>query len=311
MSDLSNPIFTDETKAREWLEARIWRNGRFCPRCGSVEQSTPMRGKTTRPGLYQCNACREPFTVTVGTLYERSHLPLHKWLAATHLLMSSKKGISASQVSRLLGISYKSTWFMMHRVRESLRQINPGQLGGAGKFVEADETYVGGKETNKHERKRHPWKNQSPKEAAFALVERGGKVRSFHVGKVSGKTIGPILKEQLDKQSLVMTDESPIYNRTHKHFAAHETVNHSIKEYVRDGHFHTNSVENYFSILKRGVIGTYHHISPQHLKRYLVEFDYRYNERKALGVDDATRMSKSIGGIVGKRLTYRRINGQA
>ena len=305
MSDLSNPVFHDDDKARLWLEARLWPNGPICPHCGVVAEATQMQGKSHRPGLYQCNACREPFTVTVGTLYERSKVPLHKWLAATHLMMASKKGISALQVGRLLGLSKKTAWFLCHRIRESLRETNPDILGGSGKIVEADETYIGGKEKNKHIRKRNKRNiGGTGKEAAFALVERGGKARSFHVPAVNGETLRPILKSQLSENSSLMTDEGGQYYHVGKEFARHETVNHSADEYVR-GNAHTNSVESYFATLKRGVIGTYHHVSQQHLKRYLAEFDYRYNEREALGVSDAERMSKSVTGIVGKRLMYR------
>ena len=302
MSDISNPIFHDETKAREWLEARIWPNGPVCPHCGVVNQATLMRGKTTRPGLYQCNVCREPFTVTVGTLYERSHIPLHKWLMATHLIMASKKGISSLQLHRMLGITKKSAWFLAHRIRESLREtVMPGDdpLGGQGETVEVDETYVGGKAANR--------KNCiTPKEAVVTLVERGGRVRSRHVPHVDAATLKPILKEQIDKATWIITDDSPVYPPITKDFAGHSSVNHSQQEYVRAFFHHTNTVENFFSIFKRGIIGTFHHVSAEHLKRYLVEFDYRYSNREGLGVDDATRMARSIPGIVGKRLTYRR-----
>ncbi len=305
MSDLSKPIFHNETKAREWLEARLWPDGPICPKCGTVGEATLMQGESHRPGLYQCNACREPFTVTVGTLYERSKVPLHKWLAATHLMMASKKGMSALQIGRLLGLSPKTSWFLCHRIRESLRETHPEMLGGEGKIIEADETWIGGKEANKHVGKRNK-KNigGKGKEAAFALVERGGKVRSFHVPEVTGKTLGPILSAQLHSKSALMTDEGGQYYHAGKKFARHETINHSADEYVR-GDAHTNTIEGYFSIMKRGIVGVYHHVSQQHLKRYLAEFDYRYNERAALGVDDAERMAKSIPGIVGKRLYYK------
>jgi transposase-like protein len=302
MSDFTNPIFHDETKAREWLEARLWPNGPICPHCGVIGQATLMKGKSTRPGVYQCNACRAPFTVNVGTLYERSKVPLSKWLAATHLMMASKKGMSALEIGRLLGLSKKTAWFLCHRIRESLRETKPelvGPLGGSNKVVEADETYIGGKAKN---RKNHV----PPKEAAFALVERDGRVRSFHVPAVSAKTLRPILRAQVDKGTFLMTDDSPVYPTLGKDFKGHGTVNHSIEEYVRGGFWHTNTVENYFSILKRGIVGTYHHVSQEHLKRYLAEFDFRYNEREGLGVTDAQRMAKAIPGIVGKRLTYRR-----
>jgi len=308
MSDLSNPIFYDETKAREWLEGRIWANGRFCPHCGAVNQSTLLQGKSHRPGLYQCNACREPFTVTVGTLYERSHIPLSKWLAATHLMMASKKGMSAMQVHRMLGISYKSAWFMCHRIRESLRETKlDTPLGGHNKVVEADETYIGGKEANKHKSKRRPGRQGGVGKApVLALVERDGAVRSQHVANVNAKTLRPILKQHIDKKSYVMTDESPVYPPITGEFGGHGTVNHSAEEYVRAVFWHTNTVENYFSILKRGIVGIYHHVSAEHLPRYLAEFDFRYNQRITLGVNDDQRMAKAAKGIVGKRLTYRR-----
>jgi hypothetical protein len=273
-----------------------------------------MRGKSHRPGLYQCNACREPFTVTVGTLYERSKVPLNKWLAATHLMMASKKGMSALQIGRLLGLSKKTAWFLCHRIRESLRPHKDApKIGGGGKVVEADETYVGGKERDKHRSKRDR-KNIGPvgKEAVFALVERGGRVRSHHIPHVSAKTLRPILDEQLvdAKKTKLMTDGEGQYRLVADMVESHETVNHGIGEYVR-GTVHTNTIEGYFSILKRGITGTYHHVSGQHLKRYLAEFDFRYNERAKLGVTDSERFNKAIPGIVGRRLTYRRTDIRA
>jgi hypothetical protein len=256
-----------------------------------------LQGKTTRPGLFQCNACREPFTVTVGTLYERSKVPLHKWLHATHLLMASKKGMAALQIGRMLGLSKKTAWFVMHRIRESLRDTPKGPLGGRGKAVEADEGYVGGKAKNRAYRK------PAPKKAIFSLVERDGEVRTFPVRDVSAKTLGPILEDNISRASTLMTDTALVYETPGKEFKEHGTVNHSINEYVRADYFHTNNAENYFSILKRGVNGIYHHVSEQHLHRYCAEFDFRYNARK---ITDAERMHKSVGGIVGKRLTYAR-----
>jgi transposase-like protein len=305
MSDLSKPIFHDETKAREWLEARLWPDGPICPKCGVIDQATLMQGKSHRPGLYQCNACREPFTVTVGTLYERSKVPLHKWLAATHLMMASKKGISALQVGRMLGLSKKTAWFLCHRVRESLREANPGTLGGKGGTVEADTSFVGGKEKNKHANKRKSDNiGGMGKEPVFALVERGGRVRSQHVPAVDADTLRPILQAQLDGASVVYTDGDGAMRLIGSELDRHDWINHSIGEYVR-GNVHTNTIEGYFSIMKRGITGVYHHVSQQHLKRYLAEFDFRYNEREKLGVSDAARMAKSVQGIVGKRLTYR------
>jgi transposase-like protein len=306
MNDLFKAIFRDETKAREWLEAELWPNGPICPHCGVVNEATLMQGKSHRPGLYNCNACREPFTVTVGTLYERSKIPLHKWLAATHLLMASKKGMSALQVGRMLGISKKTAWFLCHRIRESLRQADPEMLGGDGKAVEVDESFVGGVEENKHRSKRkHQGTGGTGKEAVIALVERGGRVHSHHVPEVNAKTLGPILEAQLDGASYVYTDDAGVMKKAVRQFDLHDSVNHSAGEYVR-GNVHTNTIEGYFSIMKRGINGVYHHVSQQHLKRYLAEFDFRYNERSALGVEDAERMTKSVKGIVGKRLTYQR-----
>jgi len=305
MNDLSKPIFHDATKAREWLERELWPDGPICPQCGVIDQATLMQGKSHRRGLYQCNACREPFTVTVGTLYERSKVPLNKWLAATHLMMASKKGMSALQIGRLLGLSKKTAWFMCHRIRESLRETKPDMLGGEGKTVEMDETFVGGLEKNKHRSKRkHQGTGGSGKEAVYALVERHGRVRSHHIPAVNAYNLRPIIEAQIDGATVVYTDEGATSKGLGRLFDKHESVNHTIGEYVR-GNVHTNTIEGYFSIMKRGINGVYHHVSQQHLKRYLAEFDFRYNERSALGVEDAARMTKAISGIVGKRLTYR------
>jgi transposase-like protein len=305
-NEMQNPVFQDEAKARKWLESHLWADGRPCGYCGTVDNSTPI---ATREGFYQCNesSCRKQFTVQVGTLFERSHIPLNKWLLVAFLMSCSKKGISSHQLHRMIGVSYKSTWFMTHRLREAMRDGRfVGPLGGAGKIVEADETWIGGKEKNKHKSKRNK-KNigGAGKEPAFALVERGGKVRSFHVPEVNGETLRPILVAQVSRKSSLMTDQGGQYFHVGKEFERHETVNHSADEYVR-GDAHTNTIEGYFSILKRGIIGTYHHVSQQHLKRYLAEFDFRYNERSALGVDDKERAARLLKGIVGKRLTYRR-----
>ncbi len=263
-----------------------------------------LQGKSTRPGVYKCKQCRKPFTATIGTLYERSHIPLHKWLLATHLMCSSKKGMSAHQLWRMLGFgSYRTAWFMAHRIREGMREAHFGPLGGEGKFVEADETYVGGKAKNR------AFKEPPPKEAVMALVEREGQVRSFHLrsATVTAETIKPIIAEALSTNSHFRTDESGIYWTIGESFKSHRTVNHSASEYVR-GDAHTNTVEGYFSILKRGIYGVYHHVSQEHLKRYLGEFDFRYNFRMALGYSDSDRASKAIEGVAGKRLTYRRID---
>lgn len=309
MTDLSEARFHDEEAARKYLEASHWPDGPICPHCGEVGKAYA----TKKNGVYRCASkeCRKDFSVTVGTLFERSHIPLHKWLLATHLLMSSKKGISAHQLWRNLNFgSYRTAWFMAHRIREALRPMTNkrgGKLGGQNKVVEADETYIGGKEKNKHKNKRHhAGRGAVGKEAAFSLIERDGRVRSFHLPAVNAKTLRPILKAQIDKRSYLMTDDAPVYVKISKDFAAHETVNHSAEEYVRLGGFvHTNTIENYFSILKRGLTGVYHHVSQQHLKRYLAEFDFRHNERASLGLTDWERTAKALKGIEGKRLTYR------
>lgn len=305
--DLTNRIYKDEKAARKHFEAIRWPDGPVCPFCGVVDDATELNGKSTRPGLYKCHGCQKPFTATIGTLYERSHIPLHKWLLATHLLTSSKKGMSAHQLWRMLGFgSYRTAWFMAHRIREGMRVAKLDKpLGGKGKTVEADETYVGGKEKNKHRSKRkHLGTGGSGKEAVFSLVERGGSVRSHHVPAVNANTLRPILVSQVDRGSFLMTDEAAPSKMMGREFGNHQSVNHSIGEYVR-GDAHTNTIEGYFSILKRGITGTYHHVSQQHLKRYLAEFDFRYNERSALGVEDAERARKAVKGIEGKRLTYR------
>jgi transposase-like protein len=303
-ADLAAERFHSEEAARKFLEEVRWPAGPVCPHCGTVNQAYENKSK---PGVYRCasDECRKDFSVTVGTLFERSHVPLHKWLLATHLLMAGKKGVSAHQLHRMLGVTYKTAWFMAHRIREALREPSASPLGGANKVVEADETYIGGKEKNKHRSKRTiKGRGAVGKEAAFSLVERDGAVRSFHLPEVTAKTLRPILNAQLDKRSYLMTDEHGVYTVIGGSFAGHGTVNHSAEEYVRGGFWHTNTVENYFSILKRGITGTYHHVSQQHLKRYLAEFDFRYNERSGLGVSDAERAAKALKGIEGKRLTY-------
>src|SRR5947207_2641150 len=305
-ADLDAPHFHDEAAAREFLEEVRWPDGPICPHCGSVGNAY----KTKKVGVYRCGAreCRKDFTVRVGTLFERSHIALHTWLLASHLLTSSKKGMSSHQMHRMLGVTYKTAWFMTMRIREAMRELHPvesGPLGGANKVVEVDETYVGGKEANKHASKRqHRGRGPVGKEPVVTLVERDGKVRSFHVANVSTGTLKPILKQQIDAASYIMTDESAVYPAAAGEFCGHGTVNHSIEEYVRGGFYHTNTVENYFSILKRGITGTYHHVSRAHLKRYVGEFDFRYNHRTGLGVSDAERAIAALKGIEGKRLTY-------
>jgi transposase-like protein len=308
-ANLQNPIFTDETEARKWLEARIWPDGPVCPHCGNADQAriTGMHGKVHRAGLYQCNEpeCREQFTVTVGTVFERSKIPLTKWLAALFLLCCSKKGMSTHQMHRMLGISYKSTWFMTHRLREAMRSGDLAPMGGAGGAVEADETFIGRKE-NSVKRRGHGHKN-----AVLSLVDReSGQVRSFHVDSVSAAELVPIVKANVAKETAMMTDEWSGYFSLGNHFASHESVSHKADEYVR-GDVHTNTVEGYYSIFKHGMKGVYQHCGEKHLHRYVAEFDFRYNNRIGLGTNDMERAEKLAKGIVGKRLTYRRIGEAA
>jgi transposase-like protein len=312
-ANLQNPTFTDEDTARAALEAMRWPNGPVCPHCGSVEDIAKAQGKAVRPGLYYCNACNEQFTVTVGTIMERSHVPITKWWLAMHLMGSSKKGMSAHQMHRMLGVTYKTAWFMCHRIREAMRTGNIEPLGGKGKVVEADETYFGSlpedkrpkrKTSGKPFSKRQPARAAHNKQTVIALVERGGSVRSFSVpGAYLDQVIG-IVRDNIDRESRLHTDESKLYHRVGKEFAAHETVNHTNKEYAR-GDVTTNTVEGYFSVFKRGMRGTYQHCAEKHLHRYLAEFDFRHNNRTALNVDDVTRVAKIAKGIEGKRLTYR------
>jgi len=312
MCNLNAPFFNDEEAARKYLEGQRWPNGPICPHCGCDSRIYPVkpdRKKKIRKGLYQCNDCNQQFTVTVGTVFERSHIPLHKWLAATYLMCSSKKGISAKQIERTLGVTYKTAWFMCHRIREAMRDGNPGKLGGNFKTVEADETYVGGSPRN------YPGVGRVSKEKAkvMALVERGGKARAFHVPAINARTLRPILREHIKRESRLITDEAGHYLGS-KHpitsdFVLFDYVTHSAGEYVR-GNVYTNTVEGYFSIFKRGLNGIYQHLSHQHLKRYLDEFCFRYNHREKLGFDDIDRTNQALKGIEGKRLTYVRPHPQ-
>jgi transposase-like protein len=307
MNIADNPVFQDAEAAREFLESLLWPDGPICPHCGLIGCSNQLHGKAHRAGVYKCKGCEKQYTVTVGTVFERSHIPRNKWMLMLHLMVCSKKGISAHQIHRMLGLTYKTAWFACHRLREAMRPLNAAMLGGENKVVEADETYIGGKEANKHKSKRTPGRQGGAgKEIAVALVERDGSVRSMHVPAVDAKTLRPALRAQIDKKSYLMTDDATVYLPIGKDYSGHGTVNHSIEEDVRGGFWHTNTVENYFSILKRGITGVYHHVSQQHLKRYLGEFDFRYSERIGLGVNDNERMAKAARGISGKRLTYRR-----
>ena len=300
-------IYTDEIAAREHLEALNWPDGPICPHCGVVNEATKLAGKSTRPGVYKCRPCQKPFSVTVGTVFERSKIKLNVWVHAVDLYTASKKGFSAHQLHRTLGVTYKTAWFMAMRIREAMKpDAKEGPMGGPGKFVEADTTFVGGKESNKHKSKRNS-KNIGGmgKQIVHTLVERDGSARSSHIANISGATLRPILVTQVSRKSTLMTDTAGGYMGVGKEFERHEMVDHGIGEYVR-GDAHSNTVEGYFAILKRGINGTYHHVSEAHLKRYLSEFDFRYTYRMKLGYSDAMRANKAMQGIVGKRLMYRR-----
>lgn len=303
-SILSQPRFHDENAARKHLEALRWPNGPECPHCGGLERNVLLKGKATRPGVYFCGDCRQQFTVTVGTVFERSKIPLSKWLLVTHLMCASKKGMSAKQIERMLGVTYKTAWFMCHRVREAMRPMGFDKLGGGGGIVEADETYWGtSKEAlAKQKKSGKKLKGGKHKMKIFSLVERDGNVRSFHVPEVTASTLKQHVMAHVSKEAKLMTDEAKLYITMGKQFASHDSVNHSAYEWSR-GIASTNTIEGYFSILKRGLIGTYHHIGEQHLFRYMNEFDFRYNNRK---VTDAERGDNALKGISGKRLTYRR-----
>lgn len=304
--NLTDPIFTDETKAREHLESIRWPDGPVCVHCGSVDKVYRLSGKSHRPGLIHCNNCNGSFTVTTGSVMESSHVPLNKWVLAFRLMASSKKGISAHQLHRTIAVTYKTAWFMCHRIREAMRDETPQPMGGEGEIVEADETYWGSKD------KRPPKKGSryrgrpgtGGKSKIVSLVHRGGKSRSFKVDDFKGETVKRILIENSLAGTRLMTDEGMPMFPVGSHFQSHETVLHTAEEYAR-GDVTTNTVEGFFSVFKRGMRGTYQHCGAQHLQRYLDEFDFRYSNRTALGVGDAERTRRAIKGAEGKRLTYR------
>ena len=300
-SALSAAHFHNEEAAYEFVEARLWSNGPVCPHCGATkEHAGRLKGKTNRPGLYKCYACRKPFTVKIGTVFESSHIPMRIWLQAIYLFSSSKKGISTRQLQRTFRCGLKTAWFLGHRVREAMTELGidiPGPLGGANKVVEIDETFVGGRAANR--------KNfVPPKSIVLSLVERDGRVRSFHVPNVTAATLGPVITANVDRATYIMTDDAPVYPGVARDFSGHGSVNHSAEEYVRAAFWHTNTVENYFSILKRAVFGCYFHVSEGHLHRYAAERDFMYNHRERMGFDDAARADAILAGAKGKRLTY-------
>jgi transposase-like protein len=297
MSILNAKHFSDEQAAYDYVEARVWPEGPMCPHCKTGgDKVGKLQGKSTRIGVYKCYACRKPFTVKVGTIFEDSKVQMHIWLQAIFLMCSSKKGISSNQLHRTLGVTLKTAWFMSHRIREAMKDISPIKLGGAGTVVEADETYF----------------NTKPDKDGFyqtrvvaSLVERGGPIRSFHVEDASARNIHALIAQQVSFNSALSTDEAKVYKGVGKQFkGGHESVNHSKREYVR-GTTHTNTLEGFYSIFKRGMKGVYQHCDEKHLHRYLSEFDFRYTNRVAAGPDDVVRTDIALRGARGKRLTYR------
>jgi transposase-like protein len=301
MSVLSKPWFHDEAEAFAYLEGLLWPNGPVCPHCGATDRIYPLQGKTHRMGLKKCGHCREQFTVKVGTVLESSHVPVTKWLQAMHLLCCSKKGISSHQLHRLLGVTYKTAWFMSHRIREAMRDGSLGPLGGAGATVEADETFIGRKQGAEVKR------SVTHKHAVLSLVERGGKVRSVRLDGLTKAAVGKIVRENVGRESRLMTDEGRHHHEVGREFAEHARVEHGAGVYVDrdDPSVHTQTVEGFFSIFKRGMKGVYQHCGEKHLHRYLAEFDLRYNNRIGLGIDDASRATQALIGTRGKRLLYR------
>lgn len=296
-SVLSAPHYHDEDAAFAYVERIVWPEGPVCPHCGGVERISKMQGSATRKGLHKCYQCRKQFTVRQGTIFESSHVSLHLWLQAIFFVAGSKKGVSSNQLHRTLGVTLKTAWFMSHRIREAMRD---GAFAPFGGIVEADETYIGHQEG-----KPTPRGGVQHKMKVLSLVERGGRARSVVVDKVDIGTIVPILRENIAAESHVMTDDHGVYRNIRTVFAAHSVVRHQVGEYVV-GEAHTNTIEGFFSIFKRGMRGVYQFCGEKHLHRYLAEFDFRYSNRAALGCNDEARAVRLLQGIVGKRLTYRR-----
>lgn len=295
MADLLAPHFTDADKAREYLEALRWPNGPVCPHCGTEGEHYALKGASHRAGLLKCKDCRKQFSVTVGTVFERSKIPLNKWLLAVHLMCASKKAMSSHQIHRMLGVTYKSAWFMTHRIREAMKPGSTGLMGEGGGVVEADETFWGnnGKQPKGARGFAHKMK-------VVSLVERDGEKRSVVVPNVNAKTLRSVLEANVSKSAHLMTDEHAGYTKVGREFASHGVTRHSRGEYAI-GAIHSNTAEASFSLLKRGLIGTFHHVGEQHLQRYVTEFDYRWNHRKAT---DRERSDTLLQSIAGKRLTY-------
>jgi transposase-like protein len=313
-SILNAKVLQNEATAIAWVEGYVWPNGPVCPHCGGVERISKMGGKATRIGLWKCYQCRKQFTVKVGTIFEDSHVPMNLWLQAMYLLCSSKKGISSNQLSRTLGVTLKTAWFMSHRIREAMAERGAlPPLGGEGQVIESDETFWGPKDTDTHpemKARRRGKPGPGGKARIMTLVERGGRARSIQVDDLTNETMQRILLSNADTKSRLVTDEGTAPSIGLR-FARHDTVKHGAKEYARyvdeDGKkftITTNTVEGFFGVFKRGMRGTYQHCAEKHLHRYAAEFDFRYNNRVRLGVDDVERTVRAVKGIVGKRLTY-------
>jgi len=299
MSILKAAHLHDEAAACAFIEARLWPEGPVCPKCGEIDNATKLQGKSTRPGVWKCKGCRKPFTVKVGTIFESSHIKLHIWLQAIVLMASSKKGFSANQLHRALGVQLNTAWFIMHRLRLAMAGGDFSMMGEDGGVVEADETYVGrvpGKQVKR---------GAGHKEMVFTLLDRKQGVRSFHIAGDKFDGIKDALARNVAPEAVLMTDESNFYKSIGKCFADHQSVNHKAGEYSRGNGITTNTVEGFFSVFKRGMKGVYQHCSSDHLHRYLAEFDFRYNNRTAVGVDDGQRAERLLAGVVGKRLTYK------
>lgn len=305
--------FSDEAAARQLLENMRWPNGVVCPRCGGCDPyklKPKASGKNpARQGLFKCRACRKQFSSTTGTIFESSHVPVSKWLLAIHLICASKKGLSAHQLHRMLGVTYRAAWFMNHRLRHAMAQGDGVMFSGV---VEVDETYVGGRRrvgaTNKADKEKLAIGRPGPKDKKLtpvvALVERSGRLAMFPVERVDGRTLQTEIRKRVNRAAHMMTDDLNVYNGLDMGFASHRTIKHSNKEYVR-GDVHTNTIEGAFSLLKRGIIGVFHHVSKGHLHRYCDEFSFRYNTRTALGYTDNDRAALLVASTEGKRLTYR------
>ena len=303
-SALSAAQFHNEESAFAYVEARVWPQGPVCPHCGGFDRIGKMGGQSTRIGLHKCYQCRKPFTVRIGTIFESSHVPLHIWLQAMYLIAGSKKGISSNQLHRTLGVTLKTAWFMSHRIREAMRSDNGDMFGVGGGIVEVDETFIG--QDPDAPQSRMAIRNMNK---VIALVDRstGRSTSVVFTGNMSAATVGPIVAEYVAKEANLMTDEAGFYKTIGKDYASHTFVSHSAGEYVRKGEaaIHTNTIEGYFSIFKRGMRGIYQHCQKKHLHRYLAEFDFRYSNRAALGCNDADRADTLLRGVVGKRLTYQ------